>query len=59
MSPAIIFIVELKIHHFKLKREPLVVNPDRDLRFVVIIVQVFFEIFDIISHPVLVVVKII
>ena len=51
--------MELNIHHFKLKQESLVVIPDRDARFVVIIVQVFFEIFDIISHPVLVFVKII
>ena len=47
--------MELKIHHFKLKKESLVVNPDRDARFVVIIVQVFFEIFDIISGMFLVV----
>ena len=59
MSPTVIFIVELKIHHFKLKRELLVVNPDRDLRFVVIIVQLSFEIFDIAFHHILVFVKII
>ena len=49
--------MKLKIHHFKLKRELFVVDLHRDIRFVVDFVQISFEIFDIIPHLFLVVVK--
>ena len=49
--------MKLKIHHFKLKWEPIVINLHRDIPFFVDIVQCKFKIFDLSFHRFLVVLK--